>query len=47
MSRHGLLLDQYSIRNAIVRLGEYGYTREKISEASGRRCADRKDHTRI
>lgn len=30
---HGQPLDQYCIRNAIIRLSEYGYEREQISEA--------------
>jgi hypothetical protein len=29
---HGQTLDQYTIRNAIVRLQQYGYKREQISE---------------
>jgi hypothetical protein len=29
---HGQPLDQYNIRSAIIRLTEYGYTREKISD---------------
>jgi hypothetical protein len=30
---HGQPLDQYCIRNAIIRLTEYGYAREQISDA--------------
>jgi hypothetical protein len=30
---HGQPLDQYCIRNAIIRLSEYGYAREQISDA--------------